>query len=121
MPRNITIRFSSQKNRKQAGAPQLVFFQPGASATIIAWIASPPIHVWIPNHPHATSARSIAGTFAPSTPNAERANTGKGIPYSAPACAFSSIGTSTSTLPRNTVKIACFQLMPPAIIELASR
>ena len=32
----------------------------------------------------------------------------------------SSIGTRTMTLPKNTVKIACRQLIPPAIIALAS-
>ena len=35
-------------------------------------IALPPIHAWMPNQPHATSARSNAGTFAPSVPNAAR-------------------------------------------------
>ena len=42
------------------------------------------------------------------------------MPYSAPAWALSSIGISTITFPRNTVKIACFQFIPPAIIALAS-
>jgi hypothetical protein len=62
----------------------------------------------------------MAGIFAPNTPNEERAKTGNGIPYCAPACAFSSIGMSTSTLPRKTVKSACFQFIPPAIMPLAS-
>ncbi len=74
----------------------------------------------MPNHPHATSARNTAGTFAPSTPNEARAKTGKGIPYFAPACALSSMGARTRTLPRNTVKIAWRQLIPPAIMPLAS-
>ncbi len=30
------------------------------------------------------------------------------------------MGTRTTTFPRNTVKMACFQLIPPAIIALAS-
>ncbi len=45
-----------------------------------ALIASPPIHVWIPNQPQATTERSSEGTCAPRTPNAARAYTGKGIP-----------------------------------------
>ena len=53
----------------------------------------------MPNHPQATSARKTAATFAPRTPNEARANTGKGIPYFAPGCEFSSIGASTITLP----------------------
>ncbi len=35
-------------------------------------MAQPPIQVWMPNHPHATSARRMAGTLAPSTPKAGR-------------------------------------------------
>jgi len=54
----------------------------------------------MPNHPHATSARSTAGMFAPSTPKLERASTGNGTPYFAPGCEFSSIGTNTITLPQ---------------------
>jgi hypothetical protein len=32
------------------------------------WVASPPIHAWMPNQPQATSARMSAGTFDPSVP-----------------------------------------------------
>jgi hypothetical protein len=59
--------------------------------------------------------------FAPRTPNDARRNTGKGIPYFAPACAFSSIGTSTIRFPSSTVPIACFQSIPFAISPDASR
>ncbi len=45
-----------------------------------ALIASPPIHVWMPNHPQATTARKSAGMCAPRVPNAARAKTGNGIP-----------------------------------------
>ncbi len=74
----------------------------------------------MPNHPQATSARSTAGTFAPRTPNDARTSTGNGMPYFAPACAFSSMGTSTIRLPSRMVRIACHQLMPPAINPEAS-
>ena len=37
----------------------------GHAAASSVFSARPPIHVWMPNQPHATSARSIAGTFAP--------------------------------------------------------
>ena len=69
----------------------------------------------MPNQPHATNARSTAGTFAPRTPNDARTKTGKGIPYRVPACAFSSIGISTIKLPSRMVPIACHHAMPPAI------
>ncbi len=35
-------------------------------------MAAPPIQVWMPNQPQATSARSMAGTLAPRRPNAAR-------------------------------------------------
>src|SRR6266850_2324515 len=78
-------------------------------------MAAPPIQVWIPNQPHATMARSSAGTLAPSTPNDARANTGNGMPYLAPAWALSSIGTSTIRLPRKMVTIAWLQDIPESI------
>ena len=53
-------------------------------------------------------------------PKLARTNTGKGMPYFAPACAFNTIGTSTIRLPSRIVKIACFQFMPPAISDDAS-
>ena len=42
------------------------------------------------------------------------------MPYLAPACALSSIGINTMTLPSRIVPMACFQLMPPAINPEAS-
>jgi len=111
---------NSQKAAKQIHTPAGLFRQEGISATIIALTAPPPIQVLMPNHPQATSARNTAGTFAPSTPNDARANTGKGIPYLAPAWALRSIGARTRTLPRKTVKMAWRQLIPPAIMPLAS-
>ncbi len=42
--------------------------QPGTTTLNIVCRASPPIHAWMPNHPHATSARISAGTFEPSVP-----------------------------------------------------
>src|SRR5687768_9643606 len=83
-------------------------------------MAHPPIHAWMPNHPHATSARRIAGTFAPSMPNAGRQYTGKGMPYFVPACALSTMGTSTIVLPRKMVTTACHQLIPSAMSDDAS-
>jgi len=83
-------------------------------------MACPPIHVWMPNHPHATNARSKAGRFAPRTPKLARTKTGNGMPYFAPAWALSSIGTSTIRLPKRIVQMACSQLMPSAIRPLAS-
>ena len=65
----------------------------------MALIAAPPIHVWMPNHPQATSARKIDGTWAPMTPNGPRTSTGNGMPYFVPACAFSTIGIRTMKLP----------------------
>jgi hypothetical protein len=87
------------------------------SMALMAW---PPIHVWMPNQPQATNARRMAGTFAPSTPNGARARTGNGMPYLAPACAFSNIGTSTTRFPSRIVPRACHQFMPPAIRPEAS-
>src|ERR1700740_862718 len=83
----------------------------------MAW---PPIQDWMPNHPQATSARRIAGTFAPRTPNEARTNTGKGIPYFVPACAFKIIGINTIRLPSRIVAMAWYQFMTPAIRPDAS-
>src|SRR5215831_2092764 len=120
MPRRITKTLRSQKRTKQTAAPEWNFAQPGARATIMALMASPPIQVWMPNQPQATRARRIAGMLAPRTPNEARAKTGKGMPYWAPAWALSNMGINTRTLPRKTVKSAWLQFMPPAIIPLAS-
>ncbi len=78
------------------------------------------MYAWIPNHPHATSARSRAGTFAPVVPNDARARTGNGIPYLVPGCALSRIGASTIRLPRPIVSRACHQFIPTAIRPPAS-
>ena len=69
----------------------------------------------MPNHPQATTARINAGMLEPNVPNEARNNTGNGIPYRVPACAFSTRGTSTTTLARITVKRACFQLIPASM------
>ena len=85
----------------------------------IRYKAKPPSHVCIPNHPHATTALKIAGIFAPFTPKLALANTGKEMPYFAPAWPFKIIGTSTTVLPKKMVSIACHQFIPPPINELA--
>src|SRR6478672_606273 len=74
----------------------------------------------MPNQPQATNARSSAGIFAPQVPKLARQYTGKGMPYFVPACAFRIIGTSTTTLPRNTVSTACHQFIPWSINPDAS-
>ena len=112
-------RFSSARGSGTYGTTG-TFAVCGHSTAIIAAIACPPNHDWIPNHPHATIARNIAGIFDPRVPKLARTNTGNGIPYFAPACAFSSIGTSTIRFPKRIVKIACFQFIPPAISDDAS-
>jgi hypothetical protein len=72
------------------------------------------MNAWMPNHPHATMARSTAGMFAPAVPNDARASTGNGMPYSVPACALSRMGTSTIRLPSPIVSRACHQFIPTA-------
>src|SRR4029079_14936586 len=94
--------------------------QPGRTAVENVLRDSPPIHAWMPNQPHATSARISAGTFDPSVPYAARAKTGKGMPYLVPGCEFSRIGTSTIVLPRRIVNRACDQFIPDAISPEAS-
>ena len=54
----------------------------------------------------------IAGTFAPKTPYAARAKTGKGMPYFVPGCELRTIGTRTIVLPSRMVTMACHQLIP---------
>src|SRR5438128_11315352 len=93
---------------------------PGTIVLNIVFNASPPIHAWMPNHPHATRARISAGTFDPNVPYAARANTGNGIPYFVPGCEFSRIGTRTIVLPARMVTSACDQFMPAAISPDAS-
>src|SRR5436190_2645007 len=94
--------------------------QPGTIALNIVCTASPPIHVWMPNHPQATSARISAGTFDPSVPYAARANTGNGMPYFVPGCELSRMGTSTIVLPSRIVTSACDQFIPADISPEAS-
>ena len=74
----------------------------------------------MPNHPQATIARSIAGTFAPRTPKLARHNTGNEMPYFVPACALRIIGMSTIVLPSRIVTIACHQFIPCAMSPDAS-
>src|ERR1700722_16972822 len=119
-PDHTTNILSSQNPRKLAHSTAGICAVAGQITAIMAAIAWPPNHDWIPNHPQATSARSIAGIFAPSAPKLARTKTGKGIPYLAPACAFSSMGTSTIRFPMRMVNSACFQFMPPAISDDAS-
>ena len=66
MPRRISQTWTSQKtaNAIQTPAPNAGPAGPRAPASSVS-SASPPIQVWMPNQPHATSARRIAGTLAP--------------------------------------------------------
>src|SRR5687768_7042882 len=61
-------------------APPPRSFQLGQSTLRIAWMASPPIQVWMPNQPQATIDRNSDGMCAPRVPNEARANTGNGMP-----------------------------------------
>src|ERR1700761_1914033 len=83
-------------------------------------MASPPIQVWMPNQPQATSARRIAGKLAPAVPKAARQYTGNGMPYCVPAWAFKTMGMSTIKLARKMVSTASHQFMPPLMSEEAS-
>src|SRR5437660_93050 len=94
--------------------------QPGITVLKNVLSASPPIHAWMPNQPHATSARISAGTFDPSVPYAARANTGNGIPYFVPGWELSRMGARTIVLPSRIGTSACDQLMPDAINPDAS-
>ena len=60
--------------------PPVTLAHPGHAAVNRVSSARAAIQVWMPNQPHATTARSTAGTFAPRTPNAARHSTGKEIP-----------------------------------------
>ena len=92
----------------------------GIAAASSVLSASPPIHVWMPNHPQATRARRMAGTFAPFTPKLARHSTGNDTPYFVPACALRIIGTRTIALPRRMVSIACHHVIPCCIMPEAS-
>src|SRR3954451_13127321 len=94
--------------------------QPGHIVLMTAETPSPPKYVLMPNQPHATTARRIAGMFAPVVPNDARASTGNGTPYFVPGCALRRIGTSTIIVPTPMVSSACHQFMPAAIIPPAS-
>src|SRR5215470_14265999 len=80
MPLRITSRLIAQKIMKQIAVPYGLLRHEGHTVPRRVLMASPPIQLWIPNHPQATRARSTAATFAPSTPNDARARTGKGMP-----------------------------------------
>ena len=92
----------------------------GHAAMSSVFSASAPIHVWMPNHPQATSARRMAGMFAPRTPKLARHSTGNETPYFVPACALRIIGSRTITLPSRIVIMACHQVMPCCINPEAS-
>jgi hypothetical protein len=110
----------AQKIAKEIQMPMATLVHDGAAAAISALSASAPIHVWIPNQPQATSARRVAGMFAPRTPKLARHNTGNDTPYFVPACALRIIGTSTMTLPSRIVSIACHHVIPCCIRPDAS-
>ena len=76
----MTNMLTPQKTRKQTNCgsvmPERVVGpappSDGKNTPRILWIASPPIQVWMPNQPQATSARNSAGTLAPLVPKAAR-------------------------------------------------
>ena len=120
MPRRMIATWISQKTANAIALWPLTSAQPDASVIISVSSASAPIHVWIPNHPQATSARAIAATFAPRIPKLERTSTGNGMPYLVPGCELSRIGISTMKLPSETVSSPCHHDMPAAINPDAS-
>ncbi len=114
-PRRISTTWIAQKIAKAIHTPPGTPAQPLHAAVSSVCSASPPIHVWMPNQPQATIARSTAGTLAPRTPKLARHSTGNDTPYFVPACAFSTIGTSTTTLPSRMTPSACHHAIPCAI------
>ncbi len=120
MPRRMIATWISQNTANATALCSEKSAQLDVSVVIRVSSASAPIHVWMPNHPHATSARAIAATFAPRTPNDDRTSTGNGIPYFVPGCAFSSIGISTMRLPSETVSSPCHHVIPAVISPDAS-
>ena len=120
MPRRMIATWISQKTPNAIALWPPTSAQPRHSVVISVSIASAPIQVWIPNQPHATSARAIAATFAPRMPKLERTSTGNGMPYFVPGCALSSIGISTIKLPSETVSRPCHHVIPAAIRPEAS-
>src|SRR3954467_13408659 len=93
---------------------------PGQAATSSVFSARPPIHVWMPNQPQATSARRVAGMFAPRTPKLARHSTGKETPYFVPACTFRIIGMRRGALPSRIVRITCAHVIPCCVKPDAS-
>ena len=120
MPRRMIASSISQNAPNAIALWPPMSVHPVHSVAISVSTASAPIQVWIPNQPHATSARAIAATFAPRMPKLERTSTGNGMPYFVPGCALSSIGISTITLPSETVSSPCHHVMPAAIRPEAS-
>src|SRR4051812_4875710 len=120
IPRRMITTWTTQKNPNAIALWPVTSVQLDVSVVIRVSTASAPIHVWIPNHPHATSARAIAATFAPRIPKLERTSTGNGIPYFVPGCEFIRIGTSTIKLPSDTVSSPCHHVMPAVINPDAS-
>ena len=112
VPLRITATWISQKTMNDTARCAGTLAHPGQAASTSASSARPPIQVWIPNQPQATIARRTAGRLAPRTPKLARQSTGNGTPYLVPACAFSTIGTSTIVLPSRMVTIACHQFIP---------
>ena len=106
---------TSQNTPNEIHTPPAIPDQDGKAAASSVFSARPPIHVWIPNQPQATNARSMAGTFAPRTPKLARHSTGNDTPYFVPACALRIIGTSTIEFPSRMVSIACDQVIPCCI------
>src|SRR6476646_2231799 len=70
----------AQNAMKQMNVPYGLLPHAGQTVLSRMLMASPPIQLWMPNHPQATMARNTAATLAPSTPNDARARTGKGTP-----------------------------------------
>jgi hypothetical protein len=66
------------------------------------------------------TSRIKAGTFAPNTPYAARAKTGKGMPYFVPGWELARIGKRTMLLPSRIVRMACHQFIPALMSPDAS-
>ena len=74
----------------------------GHTAAISVPSARPPIQVWMPNQPHATSARRIAGRSRRARRTGAAQHRKRDAVF-VPACAFRIIGTSTMRLPSRMV------------------
>jgi hypothetical protein len=64
-PLRTTARLMSQNAMKQIAVAPASCAHAGAITPISVLMASPPIQVWMPNHPQATSARRTAATLRP--------------------------------------------------------